>query len=1856
MERKVAAFQNKGMTRDTSISKASNELAFENFNIRITARDHDTLLSVTNERGNAPVTLYKETYIRDKSTGNGEVVVTDEIAGLKGTLIGYSVLNSYLILFTTESGGNPSDHIYRIHYVPGTVNSPERWSVYYLYDGNLNFSVEYPIECLANYESERVQKVYWVDGINQPRFINISDGQLDSTVNLNGMFNFIASVNKFPELNISRQFSGISTLPSGVIQYICTYSNELGQETNLIYRSPLYYSSYYNRGAASDVNPNNSFSIEISNMDTAFDYINIYRIIRTSENGTPTASKIAQISTSEVPLTYIDTGGSLSSIDPTALLYIGGRSIVPNTLAQKDGTLFIGNYKIETASSDPDILKAARSGLVESSGINNNLCFSLSSEDKNIPYVEGTGYYPYNCLLNYSDSQIKTFKGGEKYRFAIRFMKDTGELSTLYWIGDQENNCYPEIDLDSDSIKRAYVSYNIPRDLLDEVTEKGFTHAELMVAEASLSDRKILAQGVVCPTLFNLKQRFSDAPFSISSWYFRPMGGNMAHLHFDSLPLSDSLYSEVQCSKPVYNPNATDPEGKPVSSEIEKFEGQITPFTYAGYFGKSYNSKRYRILVKNNKSLGIIWNRNIKWVLEYSTSTISEIKDSEKNTEKNISWDTISSESHRGTNWMRIMEEFIRPDLYDWGFTDGVIPSNKRFSEDWVQTYQGNNGWYDITGGVYYDFETGEIIHRDPNYALSPIGSVKGSMGFDYSNVYSQYYFIDQSICTFHSPEIAEGTWTSFDNLNCKFRIVGLAPITSTIVDYNIAIKGNRASTSGGMSSVNLSNPIGEFRLDGLLTWPLWADATDTSVVNNLGAFLIYPWHKTGSIISNRDGDYSILDTKQEANLRYSLLTKYLPTQNFWTPENGIETVRVSASDEAQLIGVNTQWGLKNYQATGDWLISASVVFAPDSQEEKKVDPVRDQGYPLYITPDTLTINSSIESILNSDDDFSVFPSGYNNKEGIYKQDDRCYDPVSISFKSGKHAVFSFKSSSDKDKKGQITILPYIKVTDLSGSAEDNEITINQVPEIPKDENKELYLPWVNQVDTDEGAVKEIDFYPYDDSDPWFNFDSYENGNLKIGVPYAWFESNEDYLNEAAYILAQNSLQTILYNKEGNDFSPVPENLPAPFSIDIQPDYDQESENISATITFRKSIHSTRTKISWIGSGQADGISGDTITDSDSVSFNLGTVPVTASGEWLFSISMQSVSSNSSYWNDSKDQCIGSIIFTVTDTAGGLEWNISSNISYDPIPPQESDVIIISGKAEEEIGRYYISANNSTWVYSDRSVTEAHPKDFSYSQDVISIENSMMDFQHPFLYVAELYNDFTDSTGEVHDNRYGGITEAAIESNTFVPAGPMTKLIDKTGRYIDTLVAYTGDTYVSRYDILKTLPYSNSAENQVTEIASVMLETHINIDGRTDTNRGNMNLLGISQENFNVFNSVYSTDNNFFSGTILPSSRFSTDYFPSQITWTLQKSPNEAVDHWTNITLASIQDLDGDKGPIRAIRRFKNNLIAFQDKGIAEILFNSRTQLATTAGVPIEIANSGKVDGKRYITDKAGCINKWSIVETSNGIYFIDNINSSISIFNGSAVQSLSDAKGFKDWIGRNNSTDVWNPRDFNNFVTFWDRVNDDVYFLRGNEGENHDVLCYNEQLQQFVSFYNYGQVPMMVNLQDKFVAFKNVNMGDGTSASLWKQGEGLYSHIFNEYQNFYTLYRVTPDPYSDKIFTNLTYRADMFDMNQENDFMPGEGLLTGNTFDILEVWNEYQGNKVDLKFTFRDSYPDKRRKFRIWRMDIPRDRKGTDNPHGFNRIRNPWIYLKLEKDNSGLQKGHNERMEFHDLAVGYFE
>ena len=100
MEAQFAQFINKGMNQDISISKASNEFAYENYNIRITAINDSTQLTVTNEK--VPKDLEATIKLQDNS----------EETQIKGRPLGYALLKDYIVLFTNDS--TKIDRIYRL--------------------------------------------------------------------------------------------------------------------------------------------------------------------------------------------------------------------------------------------------------------------------------------------------------------------------------------------------------------------------------------------------------------------------------------------------------------------------------------------------------------------------------------------------------------------------------------------------------------------------------------------------------------------------------------------------------------------------------------------------------------------------------------------------------------------------------------------------------------------------------------------------------------------------------------------------------------------------------------------------------------------------------------------------------------------------------------------------------------------------------------------------------------------------------------------------------------------------------------------------------------------------------------------------------------------------------------------------------------------------------------------------------------------------------------------------------------------------------------------------------------------------------------------------------------------------------------------------------------------------------------------------------------------------------------------------------------------------------------------------------------------------------------------------------------
>jgi hypothetical protein len=489
--------------------------------------------------------------------------------------------------------------------------------------------------------------------------------------------------------------------------------------------------------------------------------------------------------------------------------------------------------------------------------------------------------------------------------------------------------------------------------------------------------------------------------------------------------------------------------------------------------------------------------------------------------------------------------------------------------------------------------------------------------------------------------------------------------------------------------------------------------------------------------------------------------------------------------------------------------------------------------------------------------------------------------------------------------------------------------------------------------------------------------------------------------------------------------------------------------------------------------------------------------------------------------------------------------------------------------------------------------------------------------------ILELYRAYDVNTA------FGGTSQDALKANLWVPAGDPIPVSSTA-----SLVFEYGDTWYSRYDCLKTYPFTTEDTNQVVEIGSFMLETRVNIDGRYDRNRGQVNNLNMSPVNFNLFNPIYSQKDNFFNYRILDNDYYRLNKFPNQITWSTEKVAGQDVDNWTSITLASTYDMDGSKGEIRALSVWNDSIYCFQDSGICNILFNSRVQIPVSDGVPIEISNSYKVDGKRYISDGVGCVNKFAICYSPMALYFIDSVGGHLQAINGNGLADLSLQKNMVTWLSQQ-STSLWKPSDYT-VRLFYDKNNSDVYINTKEES-----LCYSEALGEFVSFMSYPEVPIMFNVVDRFYCLK--------SNYLNEMFAGDYNYFFGQYQGYDITFVANGKTQQqdlsaiDKIFTNIEFRADRWSDKLDSI------LSSESPFDYVRVWNEYQDTGEVLLNNKGHLPSNLKKKFRIWRIQIPRD--------AYNRrarMRNTWCKIKLGAA-PRYHNGNDGFVQLHDISTIYY-
>lgn len=541
----------KGMNQDLSKSKLPNEFYFEGKNIRIVATNSQSTASVTNEKGNEFILtvptpnidgLTKNINFGPKSlsyttdeidlqylVGGSYLISGDQI------IIGHSNVRNNIILFTTDNNG--FDCIWKIN--------DTSFDIELLYMRNLNFSTSSPIQVINNFENEKIDKIYWVDGENQLRFINIYHSILNQDLEelIDLTFNSILMVGAFgltqPEI-ISISQGGIHT--AGMIQYAYNLYRINSSQTKLSPFSELIALDKDNLGGGEVNEVVGSIPVvKIDNIDLNFTHIKVYAIKYTSFNQIPTISLIDE---REIPqsgsLEVYDDGNIIETLSLEEFTFLGSDIIIPKHINSKDNRLFLANYSEINFEVDLD-LRAYSFNSSNLAVVYDNLFLATPTTVSGTPFIlNGTNFedpglekfdsvnldydtfrYQLNGITEGGEGKYvkyeltqditkeddsKFFKDEELYRLGIQFYNKYGNISLPKWIADFKapsgnlKGLYNTLRVELTPDFYIWLNTNV---FTDEYSIP--TGYRVLIAERTFNDKTIIANGILSPMMVNDK-------------------------------------------------------------------------------------------------------------------------------------------------------------------------------------------------------------------------------------------------------------------------------------------------------------------------------------------------------------------------------------------------------------------------------------------------------------------------------------------------------------------------------------------------------------------------------------------------------------------------------------------------------------------------------------------------------------------------------------------------------------------------------------------------------------------------------------------------------------------------------------------------------------------------------------------------------------------------------------------------------------------------------------------------------------------------------------------------------------------------------------------------------------------------------------------------------------------------------------------------------------------------------------------------------------------------------------------------------------------------------------------------------
>ena len=408
---------------------------------------------------------------------------------------------------------------------------------------------------------------------------------------------------------------------------------------------------------------------------------------------------------------------------------------------------------------------------------------------------------------------------------------------------------------------------------------------------------------------------------------------------------------------------------------------------------------------------------------------------------------------------------------------------------------------------------------------------------------------------------------------------------------------------------------------------------------------------------------------------------------------------------------------------------------------------------------------------------------------------------------------------------------------------------------------------------------------------------------------------------------------------------------------------------------------------------------------------------------------------------------------------------------------------------------------------------------------------------------------------------YGGYTKVAKDNSKYYSYSDIKEFNNNIDNYIDV---FDGDTYIGPFEYTSAHKVSNRAIGLLTTMNvqyAIPVESSINmyIDHgyKFSRNTNNVNVSWIQEEPANV-DGVFKQQtpqylyNTAYSLTKTIGQKYSTisydtkdkQSYPYRCRYSEKKENGELEDSWQNFKAANYIDVDPNYGKITGLKRFKNNLMFWQEKSFGAFSVNERTAVTDNNNHEVLLGSGGLLSRYDYVSTTSGLEdNVFAYAITTQSLYWIDAFNTVFCQYNGGGdYKQISITKNINTIVSKEYRTD--GQYQISRYKVLADPRYNEVYFT-----SKDGVFVFNELQQAFISKYSYsGHCDSIIGKYDTFIANKTesrdvngiINSYTGYIDSL----SGNNHTMFNKNIDFKLVYVVNAEPNIVKVFDNVRFGA----------------------------------------------------------------------------------------------------------------